>query len=371
MNMTYERLKHEGLLDEFAKVFDNHELVERIIHSEELGHAGLKDGGLPLLQNRAPSEYWAEVTRKLANGLVVGGLDPLLAAAARLYPGNKRFAAVVDYEMEQPIFLEGPDQQRFQIDDLRAATRIRDIGRELMGTYENGFWPTGKTPVVDLRTPAGETRRLQPDQTVHEAGVRAQDTLCVYPERTAGSVNPFLRDESLTMVRNQILDFAKQRPDLRVDANSTEVPTEYLIHFTAPGFAPPAEQGGDPVRADRHEVLLVMPPDFPVGAPQAYWQNPLFHPNIHERTGCVCLGVLAESYRPGLHFGVLCQMLIDMASYRNYELTHGLNPEAIEWAVSDSGRKAIQWIGGRSPEEMHGLQDQAPGRHLKLRRIDS
>ena len=29
-------------------------------------------------------------------------------------------------------------------------------------------------------------------------------------------------------------------------------------------------------------------------APEAFWQTPIFHPNIHRETGKVCLGVLEE-----------------------------------------------------------------------------
>lgn len=252
-----------------------------------------------------------------------------------------------DYFLD-PIYAEGPDGQRFSLDHVRASTRLVDVAQGILELYDEAFWPMGKgekaSPVVDLRRPGeGGARRLFSRQTLHDAGVRPFDLLEVHPERRAGSVNPFLLTESLSMVKNQILEFARTNPGFEVQANAVDVPTEYLVRFRAPGFAP----GDPPRRIDEHEVLLVLPPDFPVKAPEAYFQRPVFHPNVDRKTGLVCLGVLAESYRPGLHFGTLCQMLVDMASYRNYELREGYDMEATAWAASAEGQAAIASIGGR------------------------
>ncbi len=75
----------------------------------------------------------------------------------------------------------------------------------------------------------------------------------------------------------------------------------------------------------------------------------------------MCLGALAESYRPSLDFGELCQILVDMAAFRNYSLLEDSGrldafgrPEvrgnyydraAAEWVVTNQGR--IAEIGGR------------------------
>ena len=259
-----------------------------------------------------------------------------------------------DYFLD-PLQAEGPDGQRFVLDHVRASTRLVDVAQAILGAYEEAFWPMGKgekaLPVVDLRR-SGErgARRLFSQQTLHDAGVRPFDLLEIHPERRAGSVNPFLLTESLAMVKNQILEFAGTHPGFEVQANALDVPTEYLVRFPAPGFAP----GSPPRRVEAHEVLLVMPPDFPVKAPEAYFQREVFHPNVDAKTGLVCLGVLAESYRPGLHFGTVCQMLVDMASYRNYELREFYNPEAHAWASSPEGQAAIVAIGGRSRSELEG-----------------
>jgi len=268
-----------------------------------------------------------------------------------------------DYFMD-PIWAEGPDGQRFSLDHVRASTRLVDVAEAILANYDEAFWPTGKgekaLAVVDLRRQGQRgARRLFSGQTLHDAGVLPFDLLFVHPERRAGSVNPFLLTESLAMVKNQILEFARTRENFEVQANSADVPTEYLIRFRAPGFAP----GSPPRQIEQHEVLLVLPPDFPVKAPEAYFQREVFHPNVDPKTGLVCLGVLAESYRPGLHFGALCQMLIDMASYRNYELREGYDLVAAAWAGSAEGQAAIASIGGRAWGEI----EQRAGRKRAIR----
>jgi hypothetical protein len=464
-NLTVQNLEDSGALQELAAVFSTREDALYLLANIP----GLNTGRLPEFNATNASNYWRQVTERLGQGIVENGLEALMAAAAREFPGNGKFrpyarrgelppppgsiskpsrALVIeihadeldeqvlalwtmakrlaeerggeakldiitkgstrlhvslehvteedaeaiarvlqrslpasakanvyrephtfrDYLMD-PLFAEGPDGQRFELDHVRASTRVGEVAQGVVSQYEDAFWPTDKagrhaSPTVDVRNPDGDVRRLQSDQTLHDAGVRPRDTLSVFPERRAGSVNPLLRAESLTIVRNQIVDFARTHPGFEVEANSVDIPTEYLFRFQAPGFEP-----GTPLRLiDRHEVLLVMPPEFPVKAPQAYWQHELFHPNVDAATGLVCLGVLAESYRPGIHFGTLCQMLVDMASFRNYEIDEGYNEDAARWAASDEGQQAIRAIGGRSREEMLGLREQ-PARRINVRKV--
>ena len=49
----------------------------------------------------------------------------------------------------------------------------------------------------------------------------------------------------------------------------------------------------------------------------------------------------------GIDFGEICQMLVDIASYQNYEVREGYNTEAMEWAVSPEGQALIDKVGSR------------------------
>lgn len=470
MGVTLRQIEEAGALDELQRLFTTREDALSLIGSVPLIDVG-DVGRLPAFTSGAANDYFERVARMIDASEGSAGLEALLTAAARLFPGSGKLGtyaraasqaggmeargghaltivlhddlrdeellelvklsrsaasglgrqaaldmitqdetglcisidgateeeaeaiarsirgsvrsglkvdvrreprAFRDYFMD-PIFAEGPDGQRFALDHVRASTRVGDVAQAIMEQYEEAFWPTGKggkaDPVVDLRRGGDrEVRRALARQTLHEAGVRPHDLLEVHPERRAGSVNPTRLAESLTLVKNQILDFARSHPGFEVQANATEMPTEYLFRFRAPGFAPGLAPGAPPRRIDEHEVLLVFPPDFPMKAPEAYFQREVFHPNVDAQRGLVCLGVLAESYRPGLHFGALCQMLVDMASFRNYELSEGYNMEASAWAASPEGQEAIVAIGGRPWGELHG-RDERRARRVKLERL--
>ena len=289
--------------------------------------------------------------------------------AAEVAPEPHRFR---DYYSD-PLEIEGPDGQRFGLDRIRASTRVSDVARGVMHEYaDQGVWPTRaeqKTQaVIDKVDADGGSERLDPRQTLHDAGVRPGDTLRVSPERTAGAINPLLRDEALARASNEVLVYAEKHPGFEVGANSPVAPTEYLYRFSARSFGPPVSEGGMPTRVDRHEVFVRLLPDFPVKAPEAWWQTEIFHPNVDPRSGKVCLGALDEHWRPAMDFGELCQMLVDMAGYRNYAVSEGYNEQAAIWAASPAGQIEIERIGGISVIGRI-VMDGTPERRLRIRKL--
>ncbi|MCP4363867.1 MAG: hypothetical protein GY800_00990 [Planctomycetes bacterium] len=271
-----------------------------------------------------------------------------------------------------PITMEGPDGQEFAIDQIRASTTVKDLARGMMHQYSDDVWPSRKghktQAVVDRVTKGGKSTRLDPRKTLHDAGVRPGDTLKVSPERTAGAISPLMRDEALARVRNEVLAFAESHPDFEVEANSLVAPTEYLFRFQEKSFAQPVSLNSVPPFIEQHEVLVELPPDFPVKAPKAWWQTDIFHPNIDPVTGWVCLGALQKLYRPSMNFKELCQMLLDLAGYRNYAVTEGHNKEAAAWALSAEGQAAIEQIGGISVIGRMVMEGR-PEQKLKIRKL--
>jgi hypothetical protein len=247
------------------------------------------------------------------------------------------------------IFVEGPDQARFEINDVPSDTTVGEVAKGVMSQeYDPRMFQRGRRVVIDRRNEDGSTERLNHDQTLHDANIQEDDTLSVAPEATAGAIHPQLRQEALARARNQIMAYAQTHPGFQVSANNHSVPTDYLLRFYAPGFAPPVELGGEPQLIDEHEVYLALPGAFPMQAPEVFWQTPIFHPNVDPRSGSVCLGDLGDRYRPGLDFGKLCQLLIDIASYQNYAVEEGYNPAAQQWAISEQGQITIEQRGGQS-----------------------
>lgn len=253
----------------------------------------------------------------------------------------------------QRIFVEGPDQGRYELNDVPASTRIKDIAQAITNDYTRS-WPLGRDgearrAVMDkIDETTGVRERLEADATLHQSSVEDGDTLHMAPEATAGGLNANLKIEALARARSQVMAFAEDQIHFKVRANAKNAPTEYLLNFTAPGWGPPSGTGGEPYPVTDHEVLLLLPSDFPMLAPGAFWQTPVFHPNIARKNGKVCLGVLEDRYRPGLDFAELCQMLVDIAGYRNYEVEEGYDEEARNWALSSAGQIAIEQRGGWS-----------------------
>ncbi len=318
-------------------------------------------------------------------GLQVSGLDAGQAAdlQARLQSALPAGSVVQlanhgfrDY-LYSRLWLQGPDQGRFELLNVPASTRVADVAKAGISEYDDAMWPRDKNglprpAVVDHDRADGTSQRLDPDMTLHDSGIADGDTLHVAPQSTAGSVNPIAREQGLVRVRLQIKEFSDRHPGFRAYGNAVQMPTEYRFEFRAAGFAPPLTKGGTPLPVDEHRVILRLPEDFPMKAPQAFWRTPIFHPNIARQNGLVCLGVLADGYRPAMDFGDLCQMLVDMAGYRNYEVREVYDREAREWALTPAGQSAIEARGGLSLTRwaIGLLEQQAPGssRLLRIRR---
>jgi hypothetical protein len=256
------------------------------------------------------------------------------------------------------LLVEGPDEGRYEFNGVPASTPVRDIARALMAEYDDEVWPRdrqgqARAAVVNHVQPNGASRRLPPDSTLHQSGIGEGNTLRVSPESTAGAmVDAQVRDEALARARAQVLAYADGHPGFEVSANAAQAPTEYVFRFRAPGWGPPRVADAEPEPVDEHEVYLLLSPDFPVFAPLAIWQTEIFHPNVHAQNGKVCLGALEDHYRPGIDFGEICQMLVDIAGYQNYEVREGYNMEAQEWAVSPEGQRLIESRGGQSVSRM-------------------
>jgi hypothetical protein len=301
----------------------------------------------------------------------------------------------------QRLRLIGPDQQVFEAENVPATTPVRDIPHAVLGMYgpetAQDRFGRNRRAVVDRVVPgepgeAADMQRLNPDQTLHEAGVEDGDELVVNPESIAGAPSPTLRISALSRVRNEIREYAKaNRAVFKIlNTNDDYLPTSYEIEIIAPGFGPPEGMVDgelvpgkpvDPVLLDVHRILIALLDDFPLGAPVVLFYPPFFHPNVEPKgvpgrpKGMVCLGALGDTYRSDLDFHDLCNMIVEIASYQNYgALPHGvldahgfLDPVAAGWALSDEGQERIIGRGGASLEIRQGLTETRPPLPITVR----
>jgi hypothetical protein len=236
-----------------------------------------------------------------------------------------------DYLIRE-LYVQGPDGRRFRLLDAPAQQTVADVAASVVGQYGKAVADTSRPTIMDLLLPGGATRRLPPEVTLEEAGVRDGNLMRLGFEATAGAINPLDHQDALHRMRNQILRYARLHPSTTVSGAPPTLPTQYEISFQQNGFGPPETADGPPVRIHEHTVLVQLGPEFPETAPAVFWLTPIFHPNVYPNydseqarrqpdwQGLVCLGELAESYTPSLDFADLCQTLVDVAGYRNYSI---------------------------------------------------
>ncbi len=255
------------------------------------------------------------------------------------------------------FYIEDPAGDQYRAEAM-SSTRVSDLAADF---FEERGWPSRdqagrpQRAVVEQVDPddPSRTRRLRADQTLHDAGIRDDDTVRVLPELVAGAVSPHTRLQALVVDQREIkalaTDDAEHKGNILVHSNADHAPTAYELTLHYPGV-----KMGDhgPELTTKHQVEIILPSDYPLEAPKVRWLTPIFHPNISRR-GHVCLGILMDRYLPGLGLAYIVRMLIDMVRYRNYDVQHGLslNPDAAKWADSEAGQYQIVNRLGGSPKE--------------------
>ena len=261
----------------------------------------------------------------------------------------------------------GPDQRKFSLENVPSTARVADVAHQVLTNYADPQTGAGPTvAAVDHVRRSRFMRRLNVESGLGESEVEDGDSLEVHRPARAGVAETSWR-EAVLRVRSQMVGHAGRTADFSIVAmDNDNFPTRYDVTFECPGFAPPPAPGGEPVLVSRHDVRITIDHEFPMKAPLVHWRSPLFHPNVSpvdadRAPGWVCLGPLAEAYRPDMDFADLCRMLADVAGYRNYELrTPGeggegfINGDAVGWARSEEGQRAIERIGGTLWQSLDG-----------------
>jgi peroxin-4 len=72
-----------------------------------------------------------------------------------------------------------------------------------------------------------------------------------------------------------------------------------------------------PYEGGKFTMMLRVPPDYPLNAPEARFKTRIFHPNIHFKTGEVCLDILKTNWTPAWTLLSVCQAVLAMLSDPN------------------------------------------------------
>ncbi|MGI8333706.1 Mov34/MPN/PAD-1 family protein [Actinomadura scrupuli] len=250
----------------------------------------------------------------------------------------------------QELTVQGPDQQIFRVEDVPSTTTVGELAAGIVSQYTEGRPGSQRPTVIDRVLPDGSGRRtLNPDASLHDAGVGEDDQLRVGFQATAGAGLFQARVNARSRARDQLIAFAERTPGFALDAvDDPDFPARFVVTFHARSFGPPRDMLTRPLHPtvqDRHMVQITLPPDFPVALPTVTWVSPIFHPNVVE--GAVCLPL------DGPDLETTCQAVLDLAAYRNYEVRPEdfggggfLDLTAAAWTLSREGQERIIARGG-------------------------
>jgi len=132
-----------------------------------------------------------------------------------------------------------------------------------------------------------------------------------------------LRDRRLRKEWEQLQALAAANPDIL--AAVERVPGEFHVTFAnSPAWA--CEAGKTYVRAE-HVLRYVFPRYYPTLPLDAYFVKPVFHPNVDQENGFVCLW---HEYRPGLTIIDAIHITRSIMAHRcvNQDPAHCMQPGA-------------------------------------------
>ncbi|MCW2247731.1 hypothetical protein M2352_003365 [Azospirillum fermentarium] len=248
------------------------------------------------------------------------------------------------------IYFEGPSGERFDA-DVPCDMRLGDLAADF---FADRRWPVSdgngrrQRAVVELVNPdsPGQTKRLNSQSTVEEAGLRSGATLRIFPEAIAGGVEPYEHQRALVLDHKEMEHISKINGRISFSTNKDFAPDFYQIEFRYTSFTEKYPDEIEPRTAKVHKVEITLGADYPQTAPRVRWVTPIFHPNIAQPDGQVCLGVLNERYVPSLGLAKLVTMLAEMIQWRNFDATNPFNTEAAGWVIQETSWPPIAAIGG-------------------------
>jgi peroxin-4 len=65
-----------------------------------------------------------------------------------------------------------------------------------------------------------------------------------------------------------------------------------------------------PYSGGTYTVKLTLPPTYPMSPPQAKYLTTIFHPNVHFKTGEICLDILKNEWSPAWTLLSVCQAIL-------------------------------------------------------------
>lgn len=126
--------------------------------------------------------------------------------------------------------------------------------------------------------------------------------------------------------RRREMDFAKLASEERFVVHTIDSAHEFWVEFHGPKSTP--YEGG------MWALHVILPEEYPFKSPSIGFSNRIFHPNVDERSGSVCLDVINQTWTPLFELAnVFDTFFPQLLAYPNP--ADPLNPEAASLQLKD------------------------------------
>lgn len=132
-----------------------------------------------------------------------------------------------------------------------------------------------------------------------------------------------VRLRRLTADYENLLDYIRRHPRLRLIQTAGEPPEQYQIEYRIKSLR---QVGDDLQQVKSHMVEISLPRNYPRTPPQCRMLTPVFHPNIAPHAICV-----GDHWSAGEPLKSIVARIGEMLAYQSYNVKSPLNGEAARW----------------------------------------
>eukprot|EP01023_Acetabularia_acetabulum_P000505 TRINITY_DN10195_c0_g1_i2.p1 TRINITY_DN10195_c0_g1~~TRINITY_DN10195_c0_g1_i2.p1 ORF type:complete len:180 (+),score=11.32 TRINITY_DN10195_c0_g1_i2:82-540(+) len=102
---------------------------------------------------------------------------------------------------------------------------------------------------------------------------------------------------------SEINDYNRQPKDQGI----TIIPNEHNIFRWTAVIEGPKDT---PYQGGKFTIMMDIPSDYPMEPPTAKFITKVFHPNVHTKTGEICLDILKRNWTPAWTILAVCQAIL-------------------------------------------------------------
>jgi ubiquitin-protein ligase len=155
--------------------------------------------------------------------------------------------------------------------------------------------------------------------------------------KPAAAKLPPMRTRRLIADAAQMKTAFHQSRIIRIRSATGSPPELYQIEYRVRGLHP-GDVSSDPMDRDTHLVEIQLTSEYPHRGPKCRMLTPVFHPNIDESSGTICIG---DHWVAGERLVDLVVRIGEMIAYQAYNIQSPLNGEAAMWADLNPERLPI------------------------------